>query len=37
MRTNEVIEKLMEEGVTADVIVEAPETPAPAPTLETVK
>ena len=39
MRTNEVIEKLMEEGVTADVIVEAPETPAPAPapTLEAVK
>ena len=25
MRTNEVIEKLMEQGVTADVIVEAPE------------
>ena len=34
MRTNEVIEKLMEQGVTADVIVEAPEQEAqkqPAP------
>ncbi len=37
MRTNEIIEKLMKEGVTNEVIVEAPETEAPAPTLEAVK
>ncbi len=37
MRTNEIIEKLMKEGVTNEVIVEAPETETPAPALEAVK
>lgn len=37
MRANEIIEKLMKEGVTNEVIVEAPETETPAPTLEAVK